>query len=152
MAANRPPATAAAPGAPGTAPARVGDAALPGAKLPPAATTSPDAGPTAGGPEVTVPAGAPTIQAPVSSPPTSSAPVSGPKSKTLTSVAGTVNATCTGAKAELLSWMPDDPYVVQKVKAGPAVTTSIVFAKPLSRIRMTITCVGGEPTTVNLPL
>jgi hypothetical protein len=48
--------------------------------------------------------------------------------------------------------MPQGAYVMQKVDAGPALTTSIVFKQKSSRIRMTITCVAGVPTTVNLPL
>jgi eukaryotic-like serine/threonine-protein kinase len=41
---------------------------------------------------------------------------------------------------------------VQKVNAGPGLTTAIVFQSKGTKIRMTVTCVAGIPTTVNLPL
>jgi hypothetical protein len=73
--------------------------------------------------------------------------------KTFTSAGGTVEAKCDSAgKAALLSWTPTDPYQVQKVDEGPALTAAVVFRKPASRIRMTVTCVAGTPTVVTLPL
>jgi serine/threonine protein kinase len=72
---------------------------------------------------------------------------------TFTSVGGTIEARCTAAgNAELVSWTPNDPYVVQRVKAGPALAAVIVFRNGTSRIRMTVTCVAGTPTVATLPL
>jgi serine/threonine-protein kinase len=136
-------------GGPGGGPAVPGGAALPGG---------------AAQPQPTVPAGAPTDAAaapPTTKPtkpttkPTSKPPSSAPPSgitKTLSSIGGTVRANCTAGKATLLSWSPETGYKVQKVNAGPALTTSLIFQSKTSRIRMTVTCVAGLPTNVNLPL
>jgi serine/threonine-protein kinase len=73
--------------------------------------------------------------------------------RTFTSRGGTVEARCNAAgKAALVSWTPADPYQVQKVTEGPAITAAVVFKKAASRIRMTVTCVAGTPTVVTLPL
>ncbi len=73
--------------------------------------------------------------------------------RTFTSRGGTIEARCNSAgQAELLSWTPADPYVVQKVDEGPALTASIIFRNAGNRIRMTVTCVAGTPTVVTLPL
>lgn len=73
--------------------------------------------------------------------------------KTFTSRGGTIEARCNGSgKAKLVAWAPKDPYQVDKVSAGPALTAAIVFKHAASRIRMTVTCVAGEPTVVTLPL
>ena len=82
--------------------------------------------------------------------PASSAPTA--RTRTLSSSAGTVEATCSGGKAHLTSWSAKDPYHVESATAGPALTTAVVFAHGLSRIRMTVTCVAGTPTAVVLPL
>lgn len=83
--------------------------------------------------------------------PSATQPASG--GRTFTSVGGTVEAKCDSAgKAALTSWTPADPYKVQKVDEGPALTAAIVFRKPASRIRMTVTCVAGTPSVVTLPL
>jgi eukaryotic-like serine/threonine-protein kinase len=98
---------------------------------------------------------APTTPAPSAtsaSPTPSEEPSSAPRTKVLTSKAGRVTAECSGGKAHLLDWAPQDPWKVQKVNAGPAATTTAVFRQRKQRIRMTVTCVGGQPATVNLPL
>jgi eukaryotic-like serine/threonine-protein kinase len=41
---------------------------------------------------------------------------------------------------------------VESATAGPALTTAVVFAHGLSRIRTTVTCLAGTPTAVVLPL
>jgi serine/threonine-protein kinase len=63
-----------------------------------------------------------------------------------------VRARCAGNKAELISWQPKDPYTVQRVNQGPTLAATIVFKAAASRIRMTVTCVGGTPTAVVVPL
>jgi serine/threonine-protein kinase len=74
------------------------------------------------------------------------------RTRTLSSAAGSVEARCTGSEALLTSWTPEDPYTVEKVNAGPSVAPSIVFARAGSRVRMTVTCVAGEPTAVVVAL
>ncbi len=72
--------------------------------------------------------------------------------RTFTSRGGTIEARCDAGRAELVSWTPTDPYKVQRVNPGPAVSAVIVFKQAASRIRMTVTCVAGTPTVVTLPL
>jgi serine/threonine-protein kinase len=98
------------------------------------------------------PSSAPTTQpSPTTREPSPTPVVAGVK--TFTSAGGTVEAKCDSAgKAALLSWTPTEPYQVQKVDEGPALTAAVVFRKPASRIRMTVTCVAGTPTVVTLPL
>jgi eukaryotic-like serine/threonine-protein kinase len=140
-------------GVPAGNPTRAGGAVIPGAQQPQAPITQPGAGPTGNVPRTggTDPAGPPKTT-PASSRPASSAPPAGGKTKTLSSAGGTVDATCAGGKVTLVSWAPKPPYEVQRVNAGPIVAAAIIFKNKASRIRMTVTCVAGEPTTVNLPL
>ncbi|MCA2213505.1 serine/threonine-protein kinase [Jidongwangia harbinensis] len=71
----------------------------------------------------------------------------------LSSDGGSVIARCVeGGRAQLASWTASDPYQVDRVNAGPALSAAIVFRKTGGRIRMTVTCVGGVPTAVVLPL
>ncbi|HET6532783.1 MAG TPA: protein kinase [Actinoplanes sp.] len=81
-------------------------------------------------------------------------PTTGPtaQGRTLSSVAGSVVAECTGGKAHLTSWSAKDPYQVERVNAGPVLAATAVFRTDASRIRMTVTCVAGVPTAVVLPL
>jgi serine/threonine-protein kinase len=138
-------ATAAAGRAPaaGTAP---GAAPIPGATVqtagPAAAASDPAAAEVS---DPGVPATPHTTGTPASSAP-------GPRTRTLSSTAGTVDATCSGGRAHLTSWTAKKPYHVESADAGPALTTAVVFADGLSRIRMTVTCVAGTPTAVVLPL
>lgn len=93
-------------------------------------------------------------------PSTSAAPSSGDSgdsggtkpTKTISTTAGSVEARCTGGKAELTSWRANDPFTVERVNAGPVLAATAVFKKPGSRVRMTVTCVGDNPTAVVLPL
>ena len=132
----------------GTTPTHQVGVVLPGAGQEPGPNHH--AGPTPGapGPTATAPIRSPS-DAPGSSPATSAPPSDG-QTKTLSSVGGTVDAHCAGGKSELLSWMPTDPFTVQRVvNAGPASTTAIIFKYKSTKVRMTITCVDGVPTTVN---
>ncbi|MET8151938.1 protein kinase [Actinoplanes sp. NPDC049668] len=94
------------------------------------------------------------------SPSAEPAPSAGPASpapiavvRTFTSPGGTIEASCdTAGRARLISWAPKDPYQVEQVAAGPALTAAIVFRYVASRIRMTVTCVAGSPTAVTLPI
>jgi predicted Ser/Thr protein kinase len=149
--ATDPPGTTAAdqpgggPGAPNGGAVQPGTTPLPG-------TAQNSRGPAAGVPEGAGPS-SPGSQPSTSSTRASSAPsASTTPTKTLSSSAGTVQARCTGGKALLTSWHATDPYTVERVNAGPVLAASIVFTHPGSRIRMTVTCVGGVPTAVVLPL
>jgi hypothetical protein len=137
---------------PGGVPGANGGSAQPGTSPLPATALSqgPSAG-APGAPEVTAPSSSATE--PSTSAPGSSAPGSGTQpTKTLSSAAGTVQARCTGGKALLTSWRATDPYTVERVNAGPVLAATIVFKHPGSRIRMSVTCVGGVPTAIVLPL
>jgi predicted Ser/Thr protein kinase len=137
---------------PGAGPgATNGGAALPGATPLPGMSQK-SRGPAAGVPEGAGPS-SPASQPSTSSTRASSAPsASTSPTKTLSSSAGTVQARCIDGKALLTSWHATDPYTVERVNAGPVLAATIVFKHPGSRIRMTVTCVGGVPTAVVLPL
>jgi serine/threonine-protein kinase len=83
--------------------------------------------------------------------PASPEPIAGVR--TFMTPGGAVEASCGGTgQARLVSWAPKDPYQVEQVSAGPALTAAIVFKYVVSRIRVTVTCVAGSPTAVTLPL
>ena len=88
----------------------------------------------------------PSVSAPASSDPPP------PIGSRLESRGGSVLARCVSAGAELLSWEPADGFTVQWADPGPALAAVVVFAGGLSRYRMNVTCVGGRPSAVVLPL
>jgi serine/threonine-protein kinase len=162
----RPSAVAARPTGEGTVPG-LGDQPAPGATdqvRPPAGApigggVVPNGGDANGGapvvtPGVTEPAGGngnpdpdPTAT-PDETEPTTDAPE--PQVRTLTSSGGTVRTTCPSpGTAELLSWTATRPYRVEQVSAGPAAAAVVVFKHGNVRSRMTVTCYGGVPSTVN---
>jgi eukaryotic-like serine/threonine-protein kinase len=104
------------------------------------------------------PTTSPATEAPSPSPepsaePSASSSATPPRTKVLTSKAGQVTAKCTKAgKAHLLAYEPADPWKLDRVNAGPVVAASAIFKNKNQRFRMTVTCVGGQPTSVNLPL
>lgn len=73
----------------------------------------------------------------------------GPKTRTLNSRGGSVLAQCAKDRATLLDWKPRDPFTVHKVKAGPADTASIVFKNRGDKVKITVGCVSGTPTSVD---
>jgi hypothetical protein len=75
-----------------------------------------------------------------------------PEGTRLESPGGSVLAKCVTAGAELLAWEPRTGFVVEQADPGPDLTTAVVFAGDLARYRMTVTCVGGSPSAVVLPL
>lgn len=77
---------------------------------------------------------------------------SGPVGTRLTSDGGVVYAVCSQGKGQLTSWEPNPGYTVQRVVPGPAFAPEIVFKGAVSRYRMTVTCVAGNPTPLVLPL
>jgi serine/threonine protein kinase len=151
-ASHQPPPTGGQPTGPTTAGAAPVGGAAPGTAPVPGATVQTTAPATRaanpGTTRATDPDG--TAPPPTTRAPASSAPAS--RTRTLSSSAGTVKATCSAGKAHLTSWTAKDPYHVDSVTAGPALTTAVVFAHGISRIRMTVTCVAGTPTAVVLPL
>jgi eukaryotic-like serine/threonine-protein kinase len=142
----------AAPGANGGVAVVGGDAGQRESPARPGAPGTNGGGVVAGPGRTTDPAAPPSAGPSASSrAPASSAPAGG-KTKKLSSAGGTVKASCTGGKARLESWTPKSHYAVEQVNPGPVLAATIVFKSATTRIRMTVTCVAGEPTTVNLPL
>ncbi|RSM56648.1 serine/threonine protein kinase [Actinoplanes sp. ATCC 53533] len=142
-------ATGAAPGGPAATPTQPAAVAPDRSRAVPSVAASSSAAvspPPAETGEPTVPATGPNP----TTEPTPAEPIA--DVRTFTSRGGTIDARCVAGRAELVSWTPTDPYVVQRVNQGPAVAAVIVFKKPASRIRMTVTCVAGVPTVVTLPL
>jgi eukaryotic-like serine/threonine-protein kinase len=105
-------------------------APVPGTSRPTAGTTSP---------------AAPTSTSPPPNPPQ-------PQQRSLSSVGGTVEATCTlDGLARLLSWTPAKPYKVERVDPGPASPATAVFGHGNSTVQMSITCTGGVPSATTIP-
>ncbi|MDG6103229.1 serine/threonine protein kinase [Dactylosporangium aurantiacum] len=72
-----------------------------------------------------------------------------PQQRTLSSVGGSVLATCTAdGAAHLLSWEPAETYTVAKVEAGPAIRARIAFKNSEHTVRMTVGCLKGVPSAV----
>ncbi|GLY98875.1 serine/threonine-protein kinase [Actinoplanes sp. NBRC 103695] len=109
--------------------------------------------PTSAGPATSPAAETPPPSAEPSAEPSASSSATPARTKVLTSKAGQVTAECTKAgKAHLLAYEPADPWKLDRVNAGPVVAASAIFKNRNQRFRMTVTCVGGRPTSVNLPL
>ena len=85
--------------------------------------------------------GSPTPTAPA----TTASPGSG--ERTLTSVAGTVLATCpTAGTAQILSATPIAPYKLKTIDTAPGPSPAVLFKHGNTRIVMTVTCSSGVPT------
>jgi serine/threonine protein kinase len=70
-----------------------------------------------------------------------------PQQRLLSSVGGTVQATCTrDGPARLLSWTPTKPYKVERVEPGPALQATAAFRHGNTIVQMTITCAQGAPS------
>ncbi|MFI1989565.1 protein kinase [Actinoplanes sp. NPDC020271] len=76
----------------------------------------------------------------------------GPESTRLSSRGGAVYVVCVSGNAQVLSWEPAEGFVVEQADPGPGLTASVVFTNGISRYRMSITCFGGKPSAVVLPL
>jgi serine/threonine-protein kinase len=149
---------------PAASPKVTGSVSGPGADRPAEATSRPERAPAISSDSGDVWPGAPLAPAgsvsvsdrgpqpsvTVSGPPSGSAAPSG--GTLLESAGGTVLARCVAAGAELLAWEPRPGFVVERADPGPALTAAVVFAGDLTRYRMTVTCVGGRPSAVVLPL
>ena len=115
---------------------------------PPIARSEPtaSAGPGGAGASEHPGAGAPTEPSP------SIVRSAAPEGKRLDSKGGFVYAVCGAGKATLTSWGANPGFTVEKVTPGPALTAEIVFRGTPTRYRMTVTCVAGTPTPLELPL
>ncbi|MFC5002312.1 serine/threonine-protein kinase [Dactylosporangium cerinum] len=130
--ADAPSATTAVVPSVGTGPTTAGGG--PAGRGPTGGATHPVPQPTGGNP------------APTTAPPTPGEPPS-PQQRTLSSMGGSVLATCTtGDLAQLLSWEPAETYELVKVEAGPATRARISFKNPEHTVRMQIACRGGIPS------
>jgi serine/threonine protein kinase len=153
------------PTAGGTSPAALPSPAAPTSGVPkpapsaapsrPAPTQSPRGGhaePTSR-PSTTAPAPRPTRSSPAPSSPAPTTPTTTaePDARVLTSVAGTVRATCPSpGTAQILSYSAIDPYQVRRVQPGPGPAPRVVFRNGSSRVVMIVTCDAGVPSlTVN---
>jgi eukaryotic-like serine/threonine-protein kinase len=128
-----------------------GNAAVPGGQPSVATPSGNQARPTGttggGGPSQPAGGGAP---ATTTGAPATSAPATG--TTTLSTAAGSVQARCSGAKAELTSWEATSPYKVDRVNPGPILAATIIFKHGNRSYRMTVTCLAGKPTASALVL
>ena len=114
-----------------------------------AAAAAPEPTATVPGPTTATPTpGAPTPRAPqttrTTTPPE---PEPAPQERTLSSVAGTVRATCPSpGTAEILDWTALRPYKVQSAERGPAARPAVVYKHGNTQVTMTVTCSGGRPS------
>jgi hypothetical protein len=69
-----------------------------------------------------------------------------PTSTVLTSVGGTVVASCGTAGAYLVSWSPQQGYGAAGVIRGPAVTAQAKFSNGQRVVVMKVSCTGGVPS------
>ncbi|GIF24745.1 serine/threonine-protein kinase [Actinoplanes tereljensis] len=123
----------------------------------PSATAASGSPPAAG--SAPIASASPGQSATSSSPPRSPAPTStsdddpvDPEGKRLESPGGVIYAVCFGGQVELTWWEAKPGYEVEDVEPGPALTVVASFRSTLNRYRTTVTCVGGTPTPVVLPL
>jgi len=79
-------------------------------------------------------------------------PAPQPTSTVLTSVGGTVVASCAAAGAYLVSWSPQQGYEAVSVIRGPGATAQAKFGNGQRVVTMTVSCGTGTPeatTTVH---
>jgi hypothetical protein len=63
----------------------------------------------------------------------------------LTSQGGTLVATCTGARAYLVSWSPQQGFGASDVVRGPATNAQVVFVGGQVTVTMIVSCDAGVP-------
>lgn len=76
----------------------------------------------------------------------------GTEATRLESKGGIVYAICSSGNARIVSWEAADGYEVERVDPGPGLTAAVVFAGEFNQYRMSVTCFGGKPSAVVLPL
>ncbi|WP_436535874.1 protein kinase domain-containing protein [Actinoplanes sp. HUAS TT8] len=92
-------------------------------------------------------AGAP---APAATKPAPAQPAPGSAERTLSTVAGTLRATCPGpATAQILSWKAAPPYKVEAVEPGPAAAPTVTFKHGKSLLTMSVSCANGTPVATS---
>src|SRR6516164_294942 len=78
-----------------------------------------------------------------SAPPPSPAATGG---TVLTSQGGTLVASCTGARAYLVSWSPQQGFAASDVVRGPAAHAQVTFIGGQLTVTMVVSCAAGVPT------
>ena len=73
-------------------------------------------------------------------------PAPQPTSTVLTSVGGTVVASCAAAGAYLVSWSPQQGFAASHVLRGPVAKAKVTFSSSRRVVTMTVTCSGGTPS------
>jgi hypothetical protein len=73
-------------------------------------------------------------------------PAPQPTSRLLTSVGGTVLASCEAGQAYLVSWSPQQGYGALSVLRGPSATAQATFSDWQRVVIMNVTCSGGVPS------
>jgi hypothetical protein len=67
----------------------------------------------------------------------------------LTSQGGTIVASCTGARAYLLSWSPQQGFGSTGVVRGPATNARVTFTGGQVTVTMVVSCDAGVPTATS---
>ena len=67
----------------------------------------------------------------------------------LTSQGGTLVASCTGARAYLVSWSPQPGFRSSAVTRGPAANAQVTFINGQLTVTMTVSCAAGVPTATD---
>jgi hypothetical protein len=64
----------------------------------------------------------------------------------LTSEGGTLVANCTGARAYVVSWSPQQGFASSDVVRGPATNAQVTFTNGQLTVTMVVSCATGVPT------
>jgi hypothetical protein len=67
----------------------------------------------------------------------------------LTSQGGTLVASCTGARAYLVSWSPQQGFGSSNVIRGPATNAQVTFIGGQLTVTMIVSCDAGAPTATS---
>jgi hypothetical protein len=82
---------------------------------------------------------APTIPAPTES------VAARPTDRVFTTSGGTAIVRCTGSRAYLVSWSPNQGYGFDNVERGPGDRVRVRFRSDDNKVDLRATCVGGVP-------
>jgi hypothetical protein len=116
-------------------------------------SASPSASPSSTDPgtpsaPVTPEPGTPATAAPTTAAPAAPTPATNPPRRGVFATAGgTVFAQCASGLATLTSWSPAQGYWTDDIARGPASAAFVSFKTGTSEVRVTVTCVAGEPTS-----
>ena len=67
----------------------------------------------------------------------------------LTSQGGTLVASCTGARAYVVSWSPQQGFGSSGVVRGPATNAQVTFTDGQLTVTMVVSCDAGAPTATS---